>query len=73
MTGDTGEQPAPSPDPFELLKDKSYVALLLMKALIGVPVAAGRTPAPPLGPPGGRNRPTLATTAHRVVASASGP
>jgi hypothetical protein len=44
MKGVTGEQPVPLPDPLELLKDKSYVALLLMEALIGVPVAPGQTP-----------------------------
>ena len=32
--------PAPTPDPTELLRSRSYVVLLVLGALLGVPVAA---------------------------------
>jgi H+/Cl- antiporter ClcA len=36
---DAAQAPAPPPDPVQLLKSKSYLALLLMGAVIGVPVS----------------------------------
>ena len=40
MTGPEAAPPAPPPDPIELLKTRRYIALLMMGAIIGVPVAA---------------------------------
>jgi H+/Cl- antiporter ClcA len=42
-TADTGERtapPAPPPDPAAILRSGSYVALLVMGAIVGVPIAA---------------------------------
>ena len=40
MTDPAPPPPTAAPDPGELLRSKSYLALLVFGALIGVPVAA---------------------------------